>query len=101
MTSMRMNSVLMGMVGIVIFFGPYSVSAEDPSDPARDKTVFKLCSTCHQVGDTAKNAFGPVLNNIVGRQAGSYPGYIISLTFRGPPLKRRNKRHNINQSIVA
>jgi nitrite reductase (NO-forming) len=87
MNGMRMSSALMGMLGILILFGPFSVFAEDPSDPARGQKVFKLCSTCHQVGESAKNAFGPVLNNIVGRKAGSYPGYSYS-----PSLQEANMK---------
>ena len=33
---------------------------------------------CHQVGPTARNGIGPVLNDVVGRPAGVYPGYSYS-----------------------
>ena len=38
----------------------------------------KICKTCHQFGEGAKNAIGPVLNGVVGRKAGMYPGYNYS-----------------------
>ena len=41
-------------------------------------SVFKKCQACHQVGPTANNSIGPVLNGVVGRKAGSYPGYSYS-----------------------
>ena len=41
-------------------------------------TVFKKCKVCHQIGDGAKNAVGPVLTGVVGRPAGTYPGYSYS-----------------------
>lgn len=41
-------------------------------------TVFKRCMACHSVGPDAKNGVGPVLNGVVGRAAGVYPGYDYS-----------------------
>jgi len=41
-------------------------------------TVFKQCRACHQVGPNARNGIGPVLNGVVGRPAGAYPGYSYS-----------------------
>ena len=40
--------------------------------------VFKKCRACHQVGETAKNAVGPVLNGLIGRKAGSVEGFNYS-----------------------
>lgn len=40
--------------------------------------VFAVCKACHQVGDTAKNAVGPVLNGLFGRKAGSVEAYNYS-----------------------
>ncbi len=40
--------------------------------------VFRKCRACHQVGDTAKNAVGPLLNGIVGRKAGTIEGFNYS-----------------------
>ena len=42
------------------------------------EAVFKVCKACHQVGPSAKNAVGPVLNGIVDRKAGSIEGYNYS-----------------------
>ncbi len=39
---------------------------------------FVICRACHQIGPGAKIAVGPVLNGVVGRKAGSYPGYEYS-----------------------
>ena len=40
--------------------------------------VFKKCTACHQVGPKARNGIGPILNGVVGRRAGTYPGYSYS-----------------------
>ncbi|MGX4805457.1 c-type cytochrome [Bradyrhizobium guangdongense] len=47
-------------------------------DAAAGEKVFVVCKACHQVGDTAKNAVGPVLNGLFGRKAGSVEGYNYS-----------------------
>jgi len=51
------------------------VSAQDVENGA---DVFKKCRACHQVGETAKNAVGPVLNGLIGRKAGSIEGFNYS-----------------------
>ncbi len=47
-------------------------------DAAAGEKVFVVCKACHQVGDTAKNAVGPVLNGLFGRKAGTVDGYSYS-----------------------
>ena len=47
-------------------------------DAAAGEKAFAVCKACHQIGPTAKIAVGPVLNGVVGRPAGSYPGYTYS-----------------------
>jgi cytochrome c len=47
-------------------------------DAAAGEKVFAACRACHQVGPTAKNAVGPVLNDLFGRQAGTVEGYNYS-----------------------
>ena len=47
-------------------------------DTAAGEKVFAQCRACHQVGETAKNAVGPVLNGLFGRKAGTVEGYAYS-----------------------
>jgi cytochrome c len=47
-------------------------------DVAAGEKDFVVCRACHQIGPNAKNAVGPVLNGVVGRKAGTYPGYEYS-----------------------
>jgi cytochrome c len=47
-------------------------------DAAAGEKVFGVCKLCHQIGENAKNAVGPVLNGVIGRKAGSVPGYSYS-----------------------
>ena len=41
-------------------------------------TSYKKCVTCHDVGPTAKNKVGPVLNGLDGRKSGTIAGYNYS-----------------------
>lgn len=47
-------------------------------DLAAGERSFLKCKPCHQVGETAKNTVGPVLNGIIGRHSGTYEGYNYS-----------------------
>ena len=47
-------------------------------DAAAGERVFTQCRACHQVGETAKNGVGPVLNGLFGRKSGSIEGYTYS-----------------------
>lgn len=47
-------------------------------DVAAGEKTFVVCRACHQIGPTAKDAVGPVLNGVVGRPAGTYAGYNYS-----------------------
>lgn len=47
-------------------------------DPAAGEKVFTPCKACHQIGETAKNAVGPVLNGVIGRKVGTVEGYNYS-----------------------
>jgi cytochrome c len=47
-------------------------------DAAAGEKVFAVCKACHQIGENAKNGVGPELNGVIGRSAGSAPGYNYS-----------------------
>ena len=47
-------------------------------DAAAGERVFTQCRACHQVGETARNGVGPVLNGLFGRKSGSIEGYSYS-----------------------
>jgi cytochrome c len=44
-------------------------------DAEHGEKVFRKCTSCHKLGDDAKNSVGPVLNGVIGRTAGTYEGY--------------------------
>jgi cytochrome c len=47
-------------------------------DAATGERVFKQCASCHQVGANARAGFGPQLNGLFGRRAGSTPDFVYS-----------------------
>src|SRR3979411_946181 len=63
------------LAAVLVITGKGGARAQDA---AAGEKVFVVCKTCHQIGETAKNAVGPVLNGIMGRNAGTYPGYVYS-----------------------
>jgi cytochrome c len=65
-----------------VSFGATSSYAQD-GDPEAGQRVFNQCRACHQVGETARNAVGPQLNGLFGREAGSVEGYSYSRAFDG------------------
>jgi len=65
-----MKRIILAVLFVAAGFGQASAQ-----DAAAGEKVFLLCKTCHQVGDSAKNAVGPVLNGLFGRKAGTVAGY--------------------------
>ncbi len=55
-----------------------ATGASYAQDAAAGEKVFAVCKACHQIGETAKNGVGPVLNGIIGRPAGSVAGFKYS-----------------------
>ena len=74
-----MNSIRV-LAGVVLLAGVQSAMAQDAGDgdAVAGANKAKICKTCHQFGEGAKNSIGPVLNGVVGRKAGTYPGYDYS-----------------------
>ena len=55
-----------------------SAGAAWAGDPAEGQKSFRKCQPCHDVGESAKNKVGPILNGIDGRKSGSEAGYSYS-----------------------
>ena len=56
--------------------------AQEAGDPVAGAQRARICKSCHQFGLGAGNSVGPVLNGVVGRRAGTYPGYDYSVANR-------------------
>jgi cytochrome c len=68
-----MKRVVLAALFVAIGFGQ-----ANGQDATAGEKVFLVCKVCHQVGDSAKNAVGPVLNGLFGRKAGTVAGYSYS-----------------------
>lgn len=55
-----------------------AATGPDPALVAAGEAAFKKCSTCHEVGEGARNKTGPALNGVFGRVAGSTDGFRFS-----------------------
>jgi len=64
--------------------GSYTAKAQSVSAASVEngQDVFKKCRACHLVGDNARHAVGPALNNVIGRKAGTAEGYTYSDNMR-------------------
>jgi cytochrome c len=68
------------MKGLAIFAVAIAAStgAALAGDVAAGQTSYKKCAPCHDVGETAKNKVGPILNGLDGRKSGTIAGYNYS-----------------------
>ena len=58
-----------------------TASLTDPAvaqDAAKGETVFNKCKVCHRIGEGARNNVGPMLNGVIGRQAGTVESFSYS-----------------------
>lgn len=52
--------------------------AQAGGDAAAGADVFKKCRACHEVGASATNKVGPILNGLFGRKSGTIAGFAYS-----------------------
>lgn len=65
------------IVSLLVLFGITTHSFAQGS-AEKGKKVFRKCAACHAVGDKARNKVGPIMNDIIGRQAGTVEKYRYS-----------------------
>ena len=63
---------------LAVLFVATGAGQASAQDAAAGEKVFLVCKACHQVGESAKNAVGPVLNGLFGRKAGTVDGFSYS-----------------------
>jgi cytochrome c len=59
-----------------------AVPATAAGDPKRGERLFQRCYACHSVNPADKDLPGPNLHAVIGRPAGSVPGFDYSPAFR-------------------
>lgn len=70
----RVQTILWSALALAVSGG----AAAAGGDAAAGEATFRVCKTCHRIGEGATNFVGPELNGVVGRKAGSAPGYNYS-----------------------
>lgn len=70
-----MNVQVIGLLGALALLPAPATAA---GDATAGRKAFAACINCHQAGPSARHAFGPQLNNLAGRKAGTLPGYAYS-----------------------
>ena len=57
-------------------------ASANAADVGAGEKVFSKCMQCHHIGVGATNFYGPVLNGLIGRKAGTVPGYDYSAAMK-------------------
>lgn len=74
-----MKNTALLTLALILNAGLYSMPALAAGDAEAGSKIFpRLCGGCHQVGESARPGFGPQLNGIVGRPAGTSANYVYS-----------------------
>ena len=76
-----MKSIVIAALAVVTFAVPARAQ-----DAAAGEKIFVQCRACHQVGESAKNVVGPVLNGLFGRTSGTIEGYNYSDDNKNPGI---------------
>lgn len=76
------NSLILPLLALTLQASP----ALAAGDPEKGRALFSRCASCHQVGPSARNGFGPQLNGVLGRRAGSLENYAYSPAMRNATL---------------
>jgi cytochrome c len=82
---MPMKIRLFGAFAILLAAGSATVAlaAGAAGDPVKGKTVFARCMACHKIDASNTSGLGPNLNRVVGRRAGTLPGFRYSPAMAG------------------
>jgi len=59
----------------ILFLAAIPTMAQADGDAGLGEKVFRKCRACHMVGEDAKAKAGPVLNGVMGRQAGTLESF--------------------------
>src|SRR5262245_1291071 len=68
----RLTTTLLALIAT------YAGTSAFAQDADKGKIVFNTCMACHRIGEGAQILIGPVLNGVIGRQAGTFPGFAYS-----------------------
>lgn len=72
----------LALVASVAFAG----AGAPAGDVSHGATVFARCAACHSISKTSIGGIGPNLAGVVGRKAGTFPGYRYSSAMKSSGL---------------
>lgn len=78
----RVGATALALASVYVAAAPgFGSAADKPAagDPTRGRTVYQICMGCHSLDD---DDVGPRHRGVVGRVAGSVPGYAYSPALR-------------------
>jgi cytochrome c len=70
------------LAALVVAIASLAASAPAWSQTSRGRILFLRCASCHDISSTASPKIGPNLSGVVGRRAGSLPGYAYSTAMK-------------------
>jgi cytochrome c2 len=69
---------LLALSAAALLIWPAAPALAQDGNAEEGAEVYKKCRACHDVGPDAKNKVGPLLNDIIGRKAGTIEGFAYS-----------------------
>jgi cytochrome c2 len=75
--------VFAGLAGALPLLTAVAALAAAKGDPVAGRQVFVQCTACHKIDASGVSGVGPNLNRVVGRRAGTLPGYRYSPAMTG------------------
>lgn len=69
---------------MMIIGGAVRAQAPPAGDPERGRSLYQVCSACHSLDE---DDVGPRHRGVVGRKAGSVPGYAYSTALKAAQLQ--------------
>ncbi len=76
--SKRIGLLIATLCVEIIVAGSAVAQTAVPQTSARGRILFLRCSSCHDISSGPSPKIGPNLKDVVGRRAGSLPGYSYS-----------------------
>jgi cytochrome c len=81
-------SVLLVMANLWAPFGAAAAAPEaSATPPAKPPPQFSICAACHTTSADGANSMGPNLRGVVGRKAGTAPGFQYSRPMRDSGIR--------------
>lgn len=77
-----LGGIRAGALAVAAMLALHAAPAPAAGNPATGKVLFSRCVICHSNTKGASSGMGPNLFGIVGRKAGSYPGFAYSPALR-------------------